>query len=755
MLRYLKFLFFGPPRSGKTSARRRLVKEIVNLSKLGVPSLSTGVAESHDVIVKKLSVESAIVSGSEWLSLSRGSKDGEKSGEEDIGYLAKVYFHQVFKQDTADSSEPVVNQRGDLIGTPVATATNDEPVPDQTNGPDSDRFDTTESTNAVEADTSLIISSDEISVHGASQIAEAEDRTESKQLAGAVLTDSEAIEIRDAFDKLNVILQSDSPNDLKRVLEELELIMINMMDIGGQPSFLEMLPTLTISPALYFLFFRLDQQLRKHYPVRFLSTESEPEITLETSYCIKDVLYQCLASIACFSCHLEQPESSSRSQASSSAFLFGTYKDEVNDQQISQIESELREKLMATQLYQEGILLKSSKGKMFFTLDNMHGTDESEMSDIRKEIEMTIKTYFPAIPIPLSWLMFRIVLQLLNKPVVSLTQCEHIAERLKMSSPIQDALWFFHHDVGSLLHYTSIPSMKDTVICDPQVIFDCINTLIIDKFHYGNRAVRQAEVDEFLQKGIFGLSRIKEKTESQQNSHLTLKQIMDTLQHLNILAEVKDESNPSSSVERKFIMPAVLKYASEEELTQPSLASPDEQQAAPLLIHFDGGFLPFGVFCALMAHLVAHQNSLSPKWQLCGDQVRRNKVTFCVDGALYVTLISQPQFIKIFATRHPRARSKKSLPYLCSSVRQTVIATLETVLSKMKYKPFGATTETPSKQPFSLAFACCVEDSHSDHVMTAVEDETDEGEIEMYAKCIKGELEADLEDEHLIWFTVR
>ena len=161
---------------------------------------------------------------------------------------------------------------------------------------------------------------------------------------------------------------------------------------------------------------------------------------------------------------------------------------------------------MATQLYQEGTLLKSSKGKIFFTVDNMHGTDKSEMSDIRKEIESTIKRYFPAIPIPLSWLMFKIVLQLLNKPVVSLTQCETIADKLTMSSPLQDALWFFHHDVGSLLHYSSIPSMKDTVICNPQVIFDCISTLIIDEFQCGNRALKPSEVDDFLQKGIFSLS---------------------------------------------------------------------------------------------------------------------------------------------------------------------------------------------------------------------------------------------------------
>ena len=50
-LKYLKVLFFGPPRTGKTSMRRRLVGEIQNLAKKPVQA-STGTAEMYDVIVK-------------------------------------------------------------------------------------------------------------------------------------------------------------------------------------------------------------------------------------------------------------------------------------------------------------------------------------------------------------------------------------------------------------------------------------------------------------------------------------------------------------------------------------------------------------------------------------------------------------------------------------------------------------------------------------------------------------------------------
>ena len=432
-----------------------------------------------------------------------------------------------------------------------------------------------------------------------------------------------------------------------------------------------------------------------------------------------------------------------KSQASSGALLFGTYKDRVDNSQISQIESVMDENFKGTKLHREGLLLKSSRGKMVITVDNMFGTDEPEMSDIRKDIEDIIKSYFPATPIPVSWLMFRIVLQLLNKPVVSLTQCEEIAKRLSMTSPVQEAVWFFHHDIGSLMHYSNIPSMADTVICNPQVIFDSISQLIIDKFKHGNRALKPEEIDEFQQKGLFTLSHIQKTTDHSRGSLLKLNQLVDLLKYLNILAEVKQDEGGNSELEPKFIMPAVLKHASEEELS--SQTSPTFQHAPPLFIHFEIGFVPFGVFSASISHFIGHQSSTSLQWKLCDDQVRRNKLRFVVDGADFVILISRPQYLEVHIERHPDAISKHSLSFICSAVRLRVVETIEIVISEMRYQPFK-TPLFPVKQPFNLAFTCLVH-SHTDHLMTI-----EKSENGYYGKCLKNHLVLNLKDEHRLWF---
>jgi hypothetical protein len=210
--------------------------------------------------------------------------------------------------------------------------------------------------------------------------------------------------------------------------------------------------------------------------------------------------------------------------------------------------------------------------------------------------------------------------------------------------------------------------------------------------------------------------------------------------------EVASSSEPEP--EPKFIMPAVMKYASEGELLFPS--STLEAAPSPIFIHFAGGFVPFGVFCAGVAHLIAQLDSMSPRWQLCDDQVMRNKVKFIIDGAFFATLVSRPQYIMVHVEQHPKARCKTTLEVVCSQVRKTVVQILERVILKMKYRPYGA-LQVSIEQPFELAFTCNLDDSHSDHFMTVTKDDCGQ----RHAICLKSRIDFNLKDRHLVWFKVR
>ena len=692
--------------------RQRLLQEIINLALLGQPSVSTGVAETCEVIIKKMTSETAAIAGSQWHSLKKSVKRGatkENVVGIDIEYLTQIFYHLIFKtvasipSPTSDAiPQPTESEASNGSDDPTPRNDNDESVPDEPSH------------------------TQERAKHEEASVKVTTDRS----------CDSEMAEIDKSFDELASILQSDSPEELYDLLKALTLI--NMSDVGGQPEFLDVVPALTVGAALYLLFFRLDQEVHKRYPVKYLAPGSTIERTLTSSYCIEEVLHQALASIACFSGHSSEGNTYS---APSRAILVGTYKDQVTASDIAEKEKEIQEKFTDSEVYKD-LLLTTKEGKPFFTVDNMNGTDESEMSEIRSNIENIVKAFFDEVPIPASWLMFRVMLHLLNKPIVTLSQCEAIARRLLMPTPVQEALWFFNHHVGSLLYYPDIPSMRGTVICTPQVIFDSISTVIIGNFQYCNYQVPRKAVEQFQQTGLFSLSDISEKTKEHRSSHLSSNQLVDVLKHQGILVEVKHDEEESSSepAESKFIIPAVLKHASEEELKpSPSL------QASPLMIRFEGGFVPFGLFSASIARLIAHADSMSPKWKLYREQVRKNKVKFLIAKAFIATLISRPRYLEIQVERHSRAKSKYPLQDVCITVRQEVTTTLEAVISKMKYKPYIVSHERPFD--VTVAFPCSLEESHSDHLM-----KVDKDEDELCCECLRESFGVELESRHHYWF---
>ena len=720
-MRYLKFLFIGPPESGKSSARKRLVQEIINLRALGKPTTSTRIAETNDVLIKKLVSSQATIVNSHWCSLKRqmiSQRRTQVGG--DLSYLAQVFYRLIAAATSTLITPTTSIDKLDQLGSEL----NINAVPQKEKG--------------------VTVPQD------LPNISDPKPTLEVEAVENEAPNSTELAEVDDAFKCLMTIIQSDNPEELQNLLDNLTLI--NMKDTGGQPAFIEMLPALTVGPALYMFFFRLDQELNKCYEVHFRTTETSNKTLLESSYSIENFLYQTLSSIACFGSYNPGSQSYSESelQVSSRVLLFGTYKDQVDDSHISKVEKTLKEHLVKTKLYKEDLLLKTAQGKFFYPVDNMDG-DEAEMNEIRKDIENIIDHFFPPVPIPASWLMFRILLHLLHKRVVSLSQCEEIAKRLSMTTPVQEALWFFHRNIGSLLYYPEVSSLQNTVICDPQVVFDSVSELIIDTFKIGNRRIPQSELDDFHEKGQFSLMHISDTTESQRSEDLSLKQLIDLLKHLNILAEFvpHQDGSDTSYCQPKYIMPAVFRDGALERDQQLPYAVDSALQAGSLMIHFEFGFVPFGVFCGMLAYLIGHQDSLSPRWSLCDQKLLKNKVTFTVDRAYITTLISRPQYFELQVSKHPRAYSKHSLSEICSVVRQTVVETLETVISNMTYKPYARikTALFHSKRPFDLAFVCCLEDTHSNHLMKVIEDT--EG---LRLECLKEALLMNLDEKHQIWF---
>ena len=580
------------------------------------------------------------------------------------------------------------------------------------------------------------------------QIEQSENESAAQgKVVGCELSEHERWKIDQTLSTLKDMFLSDDSNidALKKLLES--LMFLNMVDTGGQMAFVEMLPALIVGPALYFIFFRLDRELAISYGDKYEDSETTE---LATTYCMKEFIFQALSTIACFS------KPSEASSECGGALIFGTYADTCKNspERIQHFESELEENFQL--FYKNRILYRTGEGRYFFCINNYDGND---IKSVQTQIEEIITNCFDRISMPASWLVFRIVLHLLHEPVISRAQCEEIAEKLSISSDsLEGALKFYHYYVGSLMYYPDIDSMKNTVICDPQVIFDSVSELIIDTFKPGN--LDAADLTMYVEKGQFTLSYITTKYNKRRRQLedkkpnkklLSPKQLIDVLEHHHIIAAVTsgDTSDSSSSdhdAEERYIMPAALKPAKDDEL---ELDPPSQNRSCPLGVYFKFGFVPFGVFSALNACLIA--SNTSPKWVLPENTVvMKNKITYIVDRAFSVTLVSKPSCIMIQVYKDPKtvAQTRNELPAILPVVRQTLESTLNKVVDKMKYKPMlNSNTKSPSDNPFDFAFTCCKE-GHSDHLMKVVE--TDKTCI---AECTKDKIsQTSLEPKHLLWY---
>ena len=702
-LKYLKVLFFGPPRTGKTSMRRRLVGEIENLAKLKEPvqastdtaevcdvkepvQASTGTAEVCDVIIKvedKITTSRAIVTKSVWSTVkSLFGKEKSTSGtdlDEELHLLYQIIYgvsHAIEKKSFSDLVSDEEAQDEVTEGQSLAMMEIDT-VPNPILG---------ESPREVKINPNTFI-------------------LQEVSLGRYGLSAKEMDEIEKAFVAFKKVLHTPGREELKVLLDE--TILINMVDTGGQPAFLEMLPALTIGPALYLIFFRLNQNLKQRYQIQYVSEDNEKLQFDDSSYTVEEVIFQALSSIACFSCTV--PRKVNISNPSHAAMLIGTHKDLLG----SDPETEIKSKDSALQKYLKEILETDhnflqyfSDDQLMFAIDNMTG-DERELAQVRQRLEDVIKQEFDNFTIPASWLMFNIFLHKMGHRTLTLLQCREIGDRLEVKN-IDEALWFLHHCVGTLMHFPDVENMKDIVICDPQVVFDSVTDLILNSFKL--KQINKKACDKFKETGQFSFKNIQKIARASQSNSLPLPKLVKLLEHLNIIAPIKPEEE-----KLEYFMPAVLRHAKEEELKVKQ--SPTDP--ASLMICFKCGFVPVGVFCAMIASLVAQKQTL--RWVLQvphkhheGSHILcKNKATFRVDGAYDVFLISKPKQYEVHIACI--STTDRTLKSICHLVRETVCDTLNQVISKMKYKQY-LTTSSPDQSLYDLGFKC-PEHPNDDHLV--------------------------------------
>ena len=694
-LRIVRFNNIGLPRSGKTSFRKRMMKLIRNIQQananIGKEEPSTKISERKIQIIRKTCAEIGMVSSKHGVwSVVKGEEEEAKILNELIDYIMNKPLPSSAAQPFGASSPgPVAAQN----------------IQTQPRGP--------------------------VAAHN---ILTAEHGVEKSHIA-ADITKGEDIEEMFAF--LNKDMKESDWGKVKHLLED--LILIINSDMGGQAEFLALYGSLVSGPSFNLLFRRLTDKLEEAFQVYYTDEHGKSTERVRSPMTVEEVVFQALASIAGYGGSFSDDKSVPKSKV----MFVGTHLDWVTDAKIA-AEVRERDELLKQKVKQSAFYKKrgeclvefASYDKLTFEVNNQTGEDD-EIEPIRRKLESVMEDNFPRTKIPIAWLVLNLCIRSTKLRIMPLSDCEKLAQKLNIGSEeLKDALKFLHHFVGLLLYYPEgeLKALCDTVICDIQIVFDSASNLIKSIFDLeiikDHRACRR-----FRETAQFSLCDV-EKAMGSNTDVLPLPKLVQLLEHLNILTPLsapKEQGNADPS----YFMPCVLRNATADELK----VARSDSDPAPLMLRYECGYVPFGVFPAMITNLFSRQEELG--WEMIdeGGVLRKNKVQFSVGRDCdMVTLISRPRYFEITITRQTDCEDhEKSKSSLCSEILAEIEFTHRIVTSKMNYNfSMGYHYGFECPKPQTRNHICIVVDK-SARRMKCLQDVT-------------GRTTFPLDESHRVWF---
>ena len=411
--------------------------------------------------------------------------------------------------------------------------------------------------------------------------------------------------------------------DMDKVQDLLDKSMtIFYTDTGGQPEFHEVLPALVAGPTIFLLVFSLLEPLNSLYRVTFESAANEYEI-YNSSFSVKDVLMQCISSITSY--HDAQLRDVGEHQSNAnkytklsppptSVLTVGTHSDLVSKEDIHEVDQELK-----SVLDNKEIIEYFNEDELIIPINNFKSGDGCKVREVIERVVNRMKAGVSPykVEIPVHWLGLELYLRQKKCSTVSYSECLELGKKFNIQEEeLASCLWFLHYKTGTIRYYSMVNELKDTVITEPNIIFVAVTEFITSTFtlKYANPVVCR----NFKTLGLFRSDEVQFIFDRHKKTlGITYRQFIALLSHLNILV-------PAHVTKFDFFLPCALVHAPESDTD--SISGSNDI----LLMFFDKGFVPKGIFSGLLGSLCKEG------WEITYNakrepQLFRNKVVLSVE----------------------------------------------------------------------------------------------------------------------------
>ena len=433
---------------------------------------------------------------------------------------------------------------------------------------------------------------------------------------------------------------------------------LTLLDTGGQPEFINMLPAVNSSATITFVVLNMAGEgniLEERVQVHHFKNGIRSYEPYPLNYTNEDLI-KCLVALLKDSIvrdvHLPIEIISKEATDHKPGLCFvGTHLDKVNQDTVDSIREKL-DKIVDRLEPNDKIEIFSLGAMLLFAVNNTIAGKDLSQDSITSKIRLRVKKMIEekaVYEVPIVWILLELeIRRICDKQKRSFLP---IADVLPIYDNISDhqgtadielevkAALQFHHKFGVLLYFHDVPGMNEYVIANPQWLFANLTNLVCCSFD--NKIVDRSDIKRFKSEGILSGELIKEiNTDSL--GGIDIEHFFMLLQYLKIVTPFP---KPESS---DYLMLCVLdSFKSENSDILHSLLSP---QSVPLLMQFKSGTLPRGIFCCLVVQLIwckykDWKLQLTFKDESC---IYGNFVVFCIQNSIhYLVLFDRVSHLEI------------------------------------------------------------------------------------------------------------
>ena len=452
---------------------------------------------------------------------------------------------------------------------------------------------------------------------------------------------------------------------------------ITIIDTGGQPGYIHLLPAIVNSPTINFIVHDMTKDLDDPVQVRYKKGDQEEIKPYQLNYSNKDLI-KLIMSLSTESLNISANPLVKIPNRRLIGFV-GTHKDEVKDPgKRALLLNEQLNDIINQQNCKVDVLTIEDKN-VLCTVDNTTAGSEHEdntVKKIREKIESLMQS-MDSYPLLITWMILELELQDLSitkkLSYITLKEYSNIAkDRVSIvnEEEIKASLQYYHF-LEVLLYFEDIPGLCDYVIIDQQWLYNKVSMFV----HMPSELISFIGLNSQI---LFETSGILLKDECRSikwKEDIPVEHFISFLIHKNIIAEFTMDK------QQYYYLPYILPYSQQYQDKHLYLLSD------PLLIQFSNGVLPRGFFCSLVVHLL---QDLPCEWQhdlLSSTSSTRkhfkNVMTFCLPDDFYLRMQDRIYYLEL-QIRHYKDNKLENAFYL-PRILPTLQKYLKAVCKKLKF----------------------------------------------------------------------